>query len=471
MMLHSSLTYAQFSGSLVNEYQLGNIPETLPRNLNTNYTRLNLQFKYKKWKAFTMLETFTTQYQQKSYFSPSQIGVYYTGNKFEFKLGNYFETIGRGNLLRSFEIPSSILEDRAYRSRVYFFRDILGAQAKYKSKLADVKVLVGKPLDNLFPPIFTFDQRRPETVAALQTDLKYKKNKLGNAFMVLQNATSSSSYLTHYLSGNILPSVNFFTEYSYSIFDETNSPTHAFYGGVNFTFHKLGGSFEVKDYKNFVLGTGINQPPALVREQTYKVLNRSIHVLQPSNETGFQLELFYELPNSQMLTFNQTGNKNNFGKEFYYTSSFLEYSKDWGKKQFKSFFDYANDGIKNEKNRVSAGAQYEFIIYSNQKLKLETEFQTMTRATSQIINQVYGITYHPVKSLSITPQLEISNDPFLTNTKNKFWLGGYVKYNASQKLNFQLFAGKRRGGPACNAGICYEVLDFEGIELRANWRF
>jgi hypothetical protein len=29
-----------------------------------------------------------------------------------------------------------------------------------------------------------------------------------------------------------------------------------------------------------------------------------------------------------------------------------------------------------------------------------------------------------------------------------------------------MFAGKRRGGPACTSGICYEVLDFEGIEIR-----
>ena len=34
-----------------------------------------------------------------------------------------------------------------------------------------------------------------------------------------------------------------------------------------------------------------------------------------------------------------------------------------------------------------------------------------------------------------------------------------------------LTVGKRRGGPACTAGTCYEVQPFEGAELRVASRF
>ena len=46
-----------------------------------------------------------------------------------------------------------------------------------------------------------------------------------------------------------------------------------------------------------------------------------------------------------------------------------------------------------------------------------------------------------------------------------------VSYKPDRKNTLQLFAGKRRGGSACTAGICYEVLDFKGVELRWTVRF
>ena len=66
---------------------------------------------------------------------------------------------------------------------------------------------------------------------------------------------------------------------------------------------------------------------------------------------------------------------------------------------------------------------------------------------------------------------EFSNDPFIIDTKNKLWVGLNGKYKLNNKNTLILFAGERRGGPACNSGVCYEVLDFEGVELRLTSRF
>jgi hypothetical protein len=49
-----------------------------------------------------------------------------------------------------------------------------------------------------------------------------------------------------------------------------------------------GASWEFKDYQNFELA--VNEPPTLVREHSFALLNRSTHVLQPSQERGTQFE-------------------------------------------------------------------------------------------------------------------------------------------------------------------------------------
>ena len=50
-----------------------------------------------------------------------------------------------------------------------------------------------------------------------------------------------------------------------------------------------------------------------------------------------------------------------------------------------------------------------------------------------------------------------------------------VGWNASARVaeghDAVLFVGKRRGGLACTAGTCYQVLPFEGAELRLVSRF
>ena len=50
------------------------------------------------------------------------------------------------------------------------------------------------------------------------------------------------------------------------------------YGNLSFTHDRLGVSFEMKDYTNFSIGTGINDPPSLCERASYRLLNRSTHL-------------------------------------------------------------------------------------------------------------------------------------------------------------------------------------------------
>ena len=55
-------------------------------------------------------------------------------------------------------------------------------------------------------------------------------------------------------------------------------------------------------------------------------------------------------------------------------------------------------------------------------------------------------------------------------TAARWWSSIYVLFDLGMKHQIRLFAGKRRGGPACTAGTCYELLPFEGIELNITSR-
>ena len=70
--------------------------------------------------------------------------------------------------------------------------------------------------------------------------------------------------------------------------------------------------------------------------------------------------------------------------------------------------------------------------------------------------------------------LERSTDPLEADdprteqieTAARHWLSFNGGVQIDNHHLVSLFYGRRRGGPACTAGICYEVLDFEGFELR-----
>jgi hypothetical protein len=466
LFLVPNLSLAQVNGSFLNEIQLGNIPNRKPTDLVSNYTRLNLNFDYKNISFRSMSEIFVSQNDNTSYIFPSQISLQYKSNHLEVKLGNIYETIGRGNILRSYEIPGSILEDKIFRSRSYFYKDLLGASIKYTKDKFNLKLIGGKPLDNLLPPTQLLKDRRSETVFAINPEYKFNKVKFGTGLMTYDNTIDKQKVLlTNYAS---------YAKGNSSIYLELSNQlnvnqSYAFYGGFNFTKGDFGGAIEIKDYKNFLIGTGINQPPALVREHIYRVLNRSTHVLLPDNEKGLQVELFYT-KNNHLFTINQTLAQNDFNKKFLYSETFFEYQYNYENgNSFKTFLDYSQDDFKDEQNRISVGAQHDFSIKKN-KIKLEFEAQTFSRQNQQVVNQVYGVSFSPKSNFTISPVLEITNDPFLTDN-TKYYLGAYSRYVLKSKYTIQGFIGERRGGPACNAGICYEVLDFKGAELKGIIRF
>ncbi len=467
---------AQFSGNNLVEYQYGQLPNDTV-SISTIYDRFVANYSYKFLKASATLEQYNTPLSGSNYINLSQFSLQYKLKPFEFKAGNFYETIGRGLLLRSFEIPGAILEDLSYRSRHYFNRDMLGVSAKYSYKNFNTKVLYGSPLNYVFPPTQDSKSRRSDTIAAMYSEYSVKKQTIGIAAMKHRNSGNENDYLMATASGNISSDFSYYTELAknvsdFSMADFSTQSSFAFYSGFNFTKNSFGLSAEYKSYNNFLIGSGINEPPALVKEHSYKVLNRSTHVLQPINETGYQIELFYTFPDLSTLTFNNTIAVNKFGNKYVFQEYFLEYDFSVSEKyDFKLFADYAEDPFKLEKHRVSLGVSADSKLWSNISFKAEYEFQAFERLSEYYQNHVFVIGFANKSKIICNIVSEYSNDSFIVTKGSKIWVGANIKYQVNDKHSLQLFAGERRGGPACNAGVCYEVLDFKGFEIRLTSRF
>ncbi|OIQ38597.1 MAG: hypothetical protein BM563_06075 [Bacteroidetes bacterium MedPE-SWsnd-G1] len=470
---------AQFSGSNLTELQYGELPGD-PESFGSIYNKLNLNYGYKNFKFSAGAQLYQTPYSDRNYFEPAWINANYLNKGWNVNIGNFNETIGRGILLRSYEIPGGLLEDITFRSKNYFYRDILGGSVEYKNKKYFVKGMWGYSLNNVIPPTQDFDLRREDEILAFSGGYHFYKQTFEASFLKVKNSKNEASYGLGSLSGTISPSLSYYTAYSFYLDGDFEnyeaSNTYALYGSLNYAKGKFGGSFEVKDYSNFLIGTGINEPPALVKEHTSKLLNRSTHVLIPQNERGIQLEAYYQPSLFNTFTINYTLADNSFEEQtFKYREVFFEATTSVGKgTDLKFFIDYAEDPFKGEDDRISAGAFIEQ-SFNNDKYgaKLESEWQQFERDDSNVQNIANTLTFRKASKIYVSIISEVSTDPFLVSDSKskKSWFGGSLKYQLNNKHSFQLFGGERRGGPACNAGVCYEVLDFKGVELRWNARF
>ena len=472
-LLFSTNASAQFRGSNLLEVQLGKLPNESAEPFPSLYDRSILSYQYGPLRASITIEQYYTQYSDRNYITLSQLSLQYITKHWDIKLGNMYETLGRGTLLRSFEIRGAILEDLGFRSRSYFQRDILGGAVKYRTKKFSVQLMRGDVLNNLLPPIFDRTERRSDRFNSLSADYNYfKKHKVGLVLFNFTKDRADRNFTSTSLNGPLFGNLNYYIEYSQGI---TQRDQFGIYATLNGFTGALSYSLEYKKYQNIILGSGVNEPPQAIKQQTYRTLNRSTHVSNPLSEDGYQVDLFYSFANGSVLNFNHALARNSFGRnDFIFRQFFLELSSQIATAiEFKAFLDYSIDPLKGEEDRISGGLYTDVKI--NQKLRLqpEIEYQIFSRDRHNVTNTYYAIGLNYNSQINLSLQLEYTTDPFLIeeNKTNRFYPGINMRFKINQKNTILIFGGERRGGPACNAGVCYEILDFKGIEARWTSRF
>ncbi|MDA3821385.1 MAG: DUF6029 family protein [Bacteroidales bacterium] len=126
----SSGLFAQISGNNMFEFQLGNLPVAVPKDLSVHYDQLNLKYRYNSLTARMRYEQFLSQTDGSSYNRLTQYSLQYRREGFDIKVGNFSEILGNGLFLRAYEIQGSVFEEQAYRVRYGFYRDLRGVAIK-----------------------------------------------------------------------------------------------------------------------------------------------------------------------------------------------------------------------------------------------------------------------------------------------------------------------------------------------------
>ncbi|MFB6317147.1 DUF6029 family protein [Saccharicrinis sp. FJH54] len=477
-------TLGQLSLYHLAEYQHGNIPGTEPENLNTLYDQFNLQYRWKPLKASLRIEQFySPDSLSGDYQKISQFLLNYRKRGLDIKLGNFYETLGKGLLFRGYEISNAVYEDQVYRVKQGFYKDFLGAYAGYTNQWFSVKALSGKMLNNQLP--ITSNKRRENYINAGEAQGYYNSFYFGSVIMNSMFNNRTQNFLSLYTGGSIVQNISYYGEYASAVgsgqsyVNTSMDSRYGAYFNVTYSIPGFGISAEVKDYHNFFIGSGFSDPPTLVKEHSYRLLNRSTHVPDLNNESGYQVELFFAPTDQQLITVNHSRTVNKLYDNF---SSF-EYFVEWyaticRSNQLKLFADFSGDEIRFEPERYTTGIYYTHYLGKEWSLTLESEAQWLKRqfpnsAASKYHNLFGSLAVNLSTTLSATFVLEFTDDPVAADLSNtakietsQFFPGLSLSYRPDRRNALQLFAGERRGGPACSAGICYEVLDFKGIELR-----
>lgn len=488
-LLLGSTISAQLSVYNLAEYQYGNIPGAEPADLNTFYDQLNVQYRWKPLRASVRIEQFySPDSLSGDYQKISQFQLNYRKRGLDIKLGHFYESLGRGLLLRGYEINNAVYEDLIYRVKQGFYKDFQGAYVGYNSRYFAVKAMSGRMLNNQLA--ITDPKNRDNYINAGEVSGRYKSFSVGSAFLNSTVDMVTNNFATVFTSGTIGNNLNFYGELASlanTVSDVLNMSDDGRYGAyfsASYSLAGFGASLEIKDYQNFFIGTGYSDPPTLSKEHSYRLLNRITHFSDLTDEAGYQLEVFWAPAEAHLLTFNHSRNVNELYNNFTSFEYFIEYYFTLNEvNQIKLFVDYSADDIKFEPERFTGGLYYTRYLNKGWSLNLETEAQQLSRAfpgleKEQFINLYGGFTVNYTTKLAATFVLEFTNDPVDADASNtaeietqKLFPGASLLYRPNNSNTLQLFAGERRGGPACTAGICYEVLDFKGIELRWIYKY
>jgi hypothetical protein len=233
---------------------------------------------------------------------------------------------------------------------------------------------------------------------------------------------------------------------------------------------------------------GFNDPPSLVREHGYTLLNRATHVLDAESEHGYQLEGAWSFPKWGSLTVNQSraeGTPVNQTLRFEETYAELR-AAPGPESRFDAtlYLDHSLDEFEFVSDRDTYGGSGTVRFMTRYSATLELARQDATgivvfgrppswsdRFLSFLVARAgWG---------SAAFQWERTNNPFEEDPVRPVdpqehaltFASGTVTAVVGEHFDATLFYGKRRGGLACTAGTCYKVEPFKGTELRLSTRF
>lgn len=452
--LITSLVFAQHQFNFIT-YNLLSVNNNTNKAYFENWTELD--YSYKKFQLGLQMEAHDPPVPYSA--DTSGYGLYqryvgYNGDNFQVTVGNFYTMLGRGLVLRSFE-------NRSLR----WDTNIDGVNFNFQTKYVDGKLLSGKPRDRSGDRLERLDGGEL-TIKPLESF------HFGSSFFSTKDDQNISNSRGSIYTNFYLPSMSLYTEYaSRKDGDLEWGNGHAFYLSGDLFVKSITLHAEYKEYDNYHLyGNGLhdyNNPPTVVREHMYTLLNRHQHVLKLNNEKGWLVETNIPIFDFALSTWSYSKTTNLEGDELFdevFGQAEIFYSENWnwilaGGLEEDRESEYKNFILSSSYNLDYVNAIK--FIYEHQHVKIKL-------TDRQFYNQIYLIEYSRSPYFTLSMIFERATDQY---SNEDGWLGIQADVHIFNNYELSLFGGSRREGKMCAGGVCVYKPAFEGIEAIFQYRF
>ncbi len=495
-------SHAQVAVSNLLVAQAGHSKLYQPSNRTDLYDQFEVQATIGELRIGGRYETDENSEQAYTYKVITQRWAEWTDRGLRVRVGNIYTILGRGLIQRSFEVPGVVLDEPGLLSRYGFSRDLDGVLVEGEAGPFSTRIFTGKPNGGTISP-GTEAVEQPRylgEVAGGQAALApWRGSRVGAAYLrytdplaLRQDELGSSFAEIDPLRALGVKNVALplYAEYAglnrkwdqWWELKTGDKVPHALYVGSNLLWGPVSVSGEWKDYRNFRLG--YNDPPSLVREQSFTLLNRATHVLDAESEHGFQAEASYTVPAWGSVTANHSrsdGTPANRARRYEATYWELYAAPTrWPSVEGTAYiqrgldeFDFVtNDDIYGGSVTVRARRDW------SATMDLARKDETRRPAVSSS-DHYFSCGIARAQWGSATLVWERTSDPRTEDPVRDVdphvdpvtFVSGVVSARLTERHQATLTVGKRRGGLACTAGTCYTVEPFSGAELRLTTRF
>jgi hypothetical protein len=466
-------------------------------NIDWFHDELRLGFRFETYKPS---DDATLEYNEFS-----QRYAAWNGRSVQARVGNFEALFGRGVVLRAFELPGVIREEFG-TPQFGDSRDLDGVKLQVQGNRFEVTALSGNPRSADAPPTTerrglvsggsaTFEVLRGVRIGGEYLRLDARRTDLSASPRTAEvpGATLQLS-LDHWLRriGADRVSLDTFVEAArvrgIDLPPASSSPKldpdegRGFYFSQNVFLDEIlpsvrwGMSWEYKDYQNFDLG--VNEPPTLVREHSYALLNRNTHVVELNQEEGYQFESLLTVDDWSTLTLNWSRAQNRNHRRF--REFYAELQGDWRGARLSAFHGDSDDESEGLIDRHTFGVHGLTPLVADNSLEVEVARLTATRlGGSQSVDfrdDYLAVTWAHAPGIAVTAVHQTTDDPVEATDRSSGQVSrrSYSSLTASLDIGnhgIAVFWGKRRGGLQCTAGTCYLVRAFDGVLVTVLSRF
>ena len=445
-------------------------------------------------------------------------GLYasWTGTGLELTAGSFFEQLGSGLLLRTWEDRELGLNNTLMGGRIAFHTanrglsvKVLGGLPKYGLRPSAAMAVAGADLSLDLLPLFGRASDHSLMVEGSVVDKFTRQVEDDIAFLAsaggfeVPRQTLSWSGRLQYAFGGfsvkgeyVGKGAGFYTEHL-----RHSRETYRLKGGnaqlveVNYAAGSFSGTVTFRRLENmtdriFLTASSpspantLNYLPSLCMQQTYMLAGLNPYVTYADGEAGFQGDLYYTFRRGTALG-GRYGMKLHVGGSWIEALPFalpdrdthwlayrdinIDLERTWSRKLKTILFVSIQENSPTHGNGKRTDAQNVFVLDALYRISttvsLRTELQYLY---SQELTRDWMA---GLVELSFAPHWSISASDMYNHGSTKvhyYNVGASYSWNA---LNISLNAGRTREGMVCSGGVCRWQPAFKGVSLRAQWSF